>query len=129
MALHSWVGSHARHDLCCLSAYVLLSFLLLRPIARRLQNQGALAGSVKQQRISFLAILSVLSSSAGFLMPFVGSILGVAFGHFARRRCRAQLAVYGSGIALAGLILGYIGLAYSIYVIGMVSWVTSTNVS
>jgi hypothetical protein len=79
------------------------------------------------QRTSVLAILSLLLSGGGFLIPFVGSILGIAAGHVARHRCKKDPRLTGSDFALAGLVLGYLGLAYAIYVFAMVSWVASSH--
>ncbi len=124
--IHEWALMHGT-IIIVFPAYILLAFLLLRPIARRLQVQDASADTTKQKSISLLAILSVLSSTTGFLIPVVGSFIGIAFGHIARRRCKIHPDIYGSGIALAGLILGYVSLAYSTYVIGIVSWVASKN--
>ena len=62
-------------------------------------------------------------SGAGFLVPILGSVPALACGHAARRFCRADPGLRGSGIALAGLVIGYGALAYSIYVVAMVTWV------
>lgn len=59
---------------------------------------------------SGFAIASLVCSIAGwFLIPFVGGLLGVIFGHIAWREIqRSQGWRRGGGLALAGLILGYI---------------------
>jgi hypothetical protein len=45
-----------------------------------------------------------------FLCPFVGGLLAVIFGHVARGQIR-RTGEGGSGLAVAGLILGYVHLA------------------
>jgi len=59
---------------------------------------------------SGFAIASLICSIAGwFLVPFIGGVLGVIFGHIARREIRqSQGWKSGDGLALAGLIIGYI---------------------
>ena len=60
-----------------------------------------------------LAIISLVASLTGLtIFPLVGSIAGVITGHLARRQI-AETQEQGSGLALAGLITGYvtIGLA------------------
>ncbi|MHB8646518.1 MAG: DUF4190 domain-containing protein [Thermomicrobiales bacterium] len=64
-------------------------------------------------RTSGFAIASLLCSIASwFLIPFFGGVLGVIFGHIARREIRrSQGWMSGDGLALAGLIIGYIHIA------------------
>ncbi len=125
--IHSWALMHGS-IFFVFPVYFLLSHVALRPVARRLQG-GPHQASVPTQHISLLAISSLLLSGSGFLIPFVGSVLGIATGHIARRRCRANAELSGSGFAVAGLVLGYLGLAYSFYAFGMVSWVASRHSS
>jgi hypothetical protein len=119
--IHGWALAHGAIFIV-FPAYFLLSYFALRPVARRL---GVPASFTPHQSVSFLAVASLLLSGVGFLIPLVGSLLGIASGHVARSRCKHNPQLSGSGIAVAGLALGYLGLAYSIYVIGMVSWVAS----
>ncbi len=56
-----------------------------------------------------ISCLSVLLGPFGFLLAW----LGVVCGHSARRQIRKDSDFRGSGIALAGLIVGYIVLAAS----------------
>ena len=63
------------------------------------------------------AIASLVCSIAGifFILPLIGSILGVIFGHIALNEIKhapinpytRQPAVEGHGLAVAGLVLGY----------------------
>ena len=68
---------------------------------------------VSASQTSGFAIASLVCSIAGwFLIPFVGGLLGVIFGHIARREIqRSQGWRRGNGLALAGLIVGYIHIA------------------
>jgi hypothetical protein len=43
----------------------------------------------------------------------VGSIIAIVFGHIARQRIRRD-GSDGAGLALAGLIIGYIGVAFTL---------------
>lgn len=58
------------------------------------------------------AIASLVCSVASwFLVPFIGGVLGVVFGHIARGEIRrSQGWKSGNGLALSGLIIGYIHL-------------------
>ena len=121
--IHGWALMHGT-IFVMFPVYFTISYFLLRPVARRLGRAPA-DNQASANRLSVLAIFSFLLSGSGFLIPFVGSILGVATGHFARLRIQRNPELTGSGFALAALILGYLGLAYSLYVFGMVSWVAS----
>ena len=123
--IHGWALMHGSLFVV-FPLYFVLSYFLLRPVARHLRRND-LETQAPTQRVSVLAVLSLLFSGLGFLIPFVGSVLGVAAGHFARHRCKTDAQLTGSGFALAGIVLGYWGLAYSIYVFGMVSWVASSH--
>ncbi|PFG34365.1 DUF4190 domain-containing protein [Sanguibacter antarcticus] len=58
-----------------------------------------------------MALGSLIASIAGWtVVPVVGWIVGVILGHIARRQLRENTA-QGAGLALAGLITGYVGLA------------------
>lgn len=74
-----------------------------------------------------MAILSLIFSLAGmFVLPIVCSILGVIFGHMAKKQIPAS-GESGDGLATAGLIIGYIGLGlwvlgcgcYAVFVFGL----------
>jgi hypothetical protein len=64
------------------------------------------------RRDSSLAIASLVSGLvAWFFIPVVGAIVAVITGHLAKKEIRdSQGALTGDGMALAGLILGYIQL-------------------
>jgi cytochrome bd-type quinol oxidase subunit 2 len=75
-------------------------------------------------------ILAVsLFRSADFLtifplmvIPPLLAVCAVALGHLVRRRRNDDLSPSSSGVSLAGLILGYIFLAYSLFAIGFAIW-------
>jgi hypothetical protein len=116
--IHGWALAHGSIFIV-FPVYFVVSYLVLRPIVRRLSSATADVSA----RPSWMAILSVILSGFGFMIPMVGSILGIVAGHLAYRRIKASPQLTGSGFAISGLVIGYIGLAYSLYVVGMVSWV------
>ena len=65
------------------------------------------------RQTSPLAVLSLVAGILGWsLLPFLGSIAAVVTGHLARARIRAEPARYeGDGLAIAGLILGWLSIA------------------
>ncbi len=65
---------------------------------------------------STLAVISLIAGVAGFtLFPLAASLVAVVTGWFARREIEAAGgAVQGDGLALAGLILGCIGVGLSV---------------
>jgi hypothetical protein len=57
-----------------------------------------------------MAIGSLVSSIVGMVMvPIIGSIIGVVLGHMARKAIRER-GEGGDGMAVAGLVVGYVGL-------------------
>jgi len=64
------------------------------------------------KRDSALAIVSLVSGLVGWtLIPIVGAIAAVITGHLAKKEIRdSGGSVGGDGMALAGLILGYVQL-------------------
>ncbi len=64
-------------------------------------------------RTNSLAIASLVTGILSWVLcPFLGAGLAVIFGHVARGQIR-QSGEGGTGMALAGLILGYVNLALS----------------
>ena len=76
---------------------------------------GAVAGG---SPTNTLAIVSLVAGVAGYVIPhpFIAGIVAIVTGHLARRQIR-QTGEGGSGMALAGLILGYLHLALSILLV------------
>ena len=76
-----------------------------------------------------LAIVSLVSSLVGiFIIPFIGSIVGIITGHMALGQIK-RTGENGRGLALAGTIVGYVGIAFAILGIilffAWVSWFTA----
>ena len=69
---------------------------------------------------SQLAIASLVSGILGWtLVPFIGTLVAIITGHMARseiRRSNGQLG--GDGMAIAGLVLGWISAA--LWIVGIV---------
>lgn len=64
-----------------------------------------------QPKTNGLAITSLVSSIAAFVvLPFIASIVGVITGHIALKQLRTS-GENGRGMALAGVIVGWVGVA------------------
>jgi hypothetical protein len=74
-------------------------------------------GSAPPRRTNPLAIVSLVAGLAQFLLPFIAAVVAIVTGHIARSQIRRSNEE-GSGMALAGLILGYIGVALSVLAVG-----------
>ena len=60
---------------------------------------------------STLAVISLISGIVGWtVLPFIGALVAIICGHLARSEIRNALpgSMEGSGMALAGLILGWV---------------------
>ena len=69
-----------------------------------------------------MAIVSLVAGIAGYVIPhpFIAGIVAIITGHMARKQIR-QTGEGGAGLALAGLILGYVHLALSVlFVIALI---------
>jgi len=101
--------------------YCFFFFFLLRPLVHRfLPRPQTTAESSK--RLCRTAVWSLIFSAVGWLIPFFVCITGVVLGHVARSRCKADTALYGAGIALTGMVIGYAGLVYQVCVIAREAW-------
>lgn len=79
---------------------------------------------------SGMAVASVVFGILSLtILPFVGAICALIFGHLARRRiAMARGALDGSSIARTGLTLGYWGFFLSLFAIaGVLAWTISTQ--
>jgi hypothetical protein len=76
-----------------------------RPAARPQPIRAAAPQPAQSTHTSGLAITSLVLSLTGCL-----SLGGVICGHLARRQIRRDPSVTGNGLALSGLILGYLGV-------------------
>lgn len=77
---------------------------------------GYYAGPMAQST-NGMAIASLVCSIAGFVIfPLIGAVLGVIFGHIALKQIKVSQE-QGHGMAVAGLVMGYIQLALSLLAI------------
>ena len=70
-------------------------------------------GGPMPPKTSGMAIASLVLSLVGFfwILPVIGSVLGVIFGHMALGEIkRSGGVVEGQGLAIAGLVIGYVGV-------------------
>lgn len=88
------------------------------------------------RQTSTYAVISLVAGVLGWsLMPFLGSIAAIVFGHMARaeiRRSQGQLD--GDGLAIAGLVLGWVSVILGILVLlsfllffGGLAWLASVS--
>jgi len=72
-------------------------------------------------KTSGMAIASLICSVVGFFICFfVGQILGIIFGYQARKEIQeSQGRLTGEGLATAGIIVGWIGIALDILIIAI----------
>ncbi|MBN8768735.1 MAG: DUF4190 domain-containing protein [Stenotrophomonas nitritireducens] len=88
------------------------------------------------RQTSSYAVIALVAGILGWtLLPFLGSIGGIIFGHMARgeiRRSNGQLD--GDGLAVTGLVLGWlsvamwvIGLLIIFLFLGGLAWIASLN--
>lgn len=76
--------------------------------------QGQYAGYPVAPKTNTLAIVSLVSSLVGvFIIPFIGSLVGVITGHMSLNQLKTN-GEGGRGMALAGTIIGWVGLAFVI---------------
>ena len=75
-------------------------------------------------RTSGIAIASLVLSLLSLIIGPFGCIPGIVCGHVARRQCARDPRIGGPGLALAGLIIGYVFLALMVLV--FVAFVTLT---
>lgn len=76
------------------------------------------------RRTSSLAIVSLIFGILGWVMlPGVGAIVAVICGHLARAEIRRDPpgTVEGDGMAIAGLILGWVSIALGLIVIAFIA--------
>jgi dihydroorotate dehydrogenase len=76
--------------------------------------------ALNKQSTHSLAVISLVLSILGFMpvLPVIGSIAGIITGYIARRNIAANPAFYsGDGLAKAGIVLGWIGVALLVLVV------------
>jgi len=71
-------------------------------------------GYATPRKTNTLAVVSLISSIVGiFLLPFVGSVVGIITGHMSLSQIK-RTGEGGRGLGLAGTIVGWVGLALAI---------------
>ncbi len=87
-------------------------------------TQGSSPLPPEGPRTSTNAIISLIGGIAGWtILPFIGSLVGVIFGHLAKKEIKnSDGTVGGNGLATWGLVLGYIalGLTVCVCIVGIV---------
>lgn len=67
--------------------------------------------------------MAIASMVCGILWIYwIGSILALIFGYIARKQIRER-GESGNGMAIAGIVLGWIGIATLVLMIGFFIWV------
>ncbi len=88
------------------------------------------------RQTSSMAVISLVMGILGWtVIPFIGSIVAIVTGHMARAEIRRRpLELEGDGLALAGLIMGWIVVIGSIMAIvvmflffGGLAWFAATQ--
>lgn len=65
----------------------------------------------ERKMVSPMAITALALAVIGFIIPIVPSVLALAIGYPARKRIDADPDLRGDGMALTGIILGWVALA------------------
>ena len=66
-------------------------------------------GYASSSQTSTMAIVSVISGVLSWVaLPFIGAVVAIITGHMARTEIKNNPGMQGNGLALAGLILGYL---------------------
>ena len=88
----------------------------MSPVAPSVTPYVVSSAPLSTTQTSTMAVFSlVLGILSWILLPFIASLGAVITGHMARRELRASGGrLTGEGLALAGLILGYLNLFVAI---------------
>jgi hypothetical protein len=88
------------------------------------------------RQTSTLAIVALVGGVLGWtLLPFIGSIVAIITGHMARAEIRREpQRLEGDGLALAGLVMGWLSVALWILAVlvfvlffGGLAWLAHAN--
>ena len=78
----------------------------------------------RPQKTSGMAVASLvlgIVSVMGAAILIVPTVLAIVFGHLSLSRTRRDKSLGGGGIALAGLVLGYVSIFFGIFVAGLLA--------
>jgi len=93
------------------------------------QNQQAYNQPVYQQgSTNVLAVIALVAGIAQVILSFIGAIAAVVLGHIALAQIK-KTGDNGYGLALTGLILGYLGIVLSVLFIGYLVVVSAAGYS
>jgi MFS family permease len=112
--IHGWALVHGT-IFVMFPLYFVISYYAVRPLIRVFRINESEEQNLEPRRVSMLALSSLLLSGTGFIIPLVGSVIGVVLGHMARGRCRKDPTLSGAGFALAGLVVGYLAIAFAVF--------------
>lgn len=75
-------------------------------------------GGYAPRKTNGLAVASMILSILGIIwvLPFIGSLIGVIMGHISLGQVK-RTGEGGRGMALAGVIVGYVGIAIIVFVV------------
>lgn len=77
--------------------------------------QGEPGPAYTPQQTSTTALISLIAGIMGLtFFPFIGSIIAVITGPMAKREIQENPSLSGEGLATAGVILGWIGIALGV---------------
>ena len=88
------------------------------------------------RQTSTLAVVSLVFGILGWtLLPFLGALVAISTGHMARREIRAANGrLDGDGLAVAGLVLGWVAMALTLVTLfivfaflGGLAWFAALN--
>jgi hypothetical protein len=88
------------------------------------------------RQTSALAVTSLVSGILGWtLLPFIGALVAIVTGHMARSEIRAANGrLDGDGLAVAGLVLGWVAMALVLAAIvivfaflGGIAWIAALD--
>ncbi len=90
---------------------------------------GPQPSPAERPRTCGLAIASLVLSCMSFLLWPLGFLPGIICGHLARREIRRDPGLEGDGLALAGLIIGYVFAALFVFLFAasMLLWLARSR--
>jgi len=100
---------------------------LLETLRKTANVEAASESKPEPARTSGLAIASLTLSVLSAVIGPLGCIPGIVCGHIARRQIKKDPAIQGAGMAIAGLIIGYIFLVLFVIVVLMFSLLVSQH--
>lgn len=84
-------------------------------------------GHQVQPKSNGLAVGALVAGIIGMtVIPLLSSIVAIILGHLSRAQIR-RTGEGGAGLALAGLVIGYVGLLATVMGILLLMWLTSDN--